>query len=291
MQDHALVKAATGLEGGCVARGSTCGIVSTGALSLALTHEAEIQAGGWAAEAAVLARAGDFVRWFEAVYGTSLCRDHTRADFYTIRGQLKYFLTFYRLMGCFRRIRGAMRHHYENPSRLDGAPLNGIEGSQEQPLHCAQYVLGKIRDQTGVGNRRMERISFVLDGGVGLSGGLCGALAGAVIGINILFGLPVRDQSFWKNAADFAVGHVNLVAETSLGPKEPFRIGKQVIREFQTLSESVACRDITGRRFASPLEFQEYIRSSQRCRGLMDRMAETAARLIRHYRGDESTQS
>jgi len=287
LPDHALIKAVTGLEGGCVACGSTCGIVSAGALSLALSQEAEILAGGRAVEDKILALSGDFVRWFAAAYGTSICREHTRADFYSKWGQLWYFLTFYRMIGCFRRIRGAMRHLYDDQSLLRPEVAEEGEAPENRPLHCARYVLEKIRENTGVGNQRLENLAFVFDGGVGLSGGLCGALAGAVIGINILVGLPVREQSFWKTAGDFAVGHVNLVTDYSFGRKEPFQAGKQVIKKFKSTAGTFECRGITGRRFSGPPDFQEYIRASEMCKNLMDRMAETGTQVIRQYQENE----
>ena len=45
-QDNDFIKAVTGLEGGCVACGSTCGVVSCGSLGIALNHESEIAANG-----------------------------------------------------------------------------------------------------------------------------------------------------------------------------------------------------------------------------------------------------
>jgi len=286
--DNSLIKAVTGLEGGCVACGSTCGIVSAGALCMALDHEAEIQMKGRAGEEEALVRAGDFVRWFEAAYGTSICREHTRADFYSTWGQLKYFLTFYRMIGCFRRIRVPcgifmMISPVKNRQRCRKRPRS----RKMAPLHCAGYVLEGIRKNTGIGNRRLEGLSFVFDGGMGLSGGLCGAMAGAVIGINVLVGLPVREQSFWKTAAGFGIGHVNLLMDTPFGPKEPFRAGKQVIREFKKIAGTFACRNITGRLFSRPSEFQEYVRVSETCKNLMDRMVEKASQVVRRYQEDE----
>jgi C_GCAxxG_C_C family probable redox protein len=285
--DNALIKAATGLEGGCVACGSTCGVVTGAALGLALEHEA--QAGAFNNEAAqeTMAAVNDFVRWFQAVYGTALCRERTRTDFYSIWGQIKYFLTFYRMAGCFRHIRGTMRHLHEGLSaeaRTALAPLKPKEAerpaSDNACFHCAGAVLKKIREHTGIGNSSLEGISFVFDGGVGFSGGLCGALAGAVMGINILVGVPVREQSFWKTALDFSIGHVNLVKAVPLGEKDPFAAGKQIIRKFKETAGALECRSITGREFSGADDFQAFIRCSDQCREIMNMAADEAIRVI-----------
>jgi signal transduction protein with GAF and PtsI domain len=56
-------------------------------------------------------------------------------------------------------------------------------------------VLKGIKEQTGITNERLENLSFVFDGGVGLQGGVCGALAGAIMGINILVGMNFKNLS------------------------------------------------------------------------------------------------
>jgi C_GCAxxG_C_C family probable redox protein len=201
-----------------------------------------------------------------------------------------YFFTFYRMAGCFRHIRGTMRHLYA-PSYRAGesahAPSNTTEKepsvSGDACIHCAGVVLKKIREQTGIGNSRLERLSYVFDGGVGLSGGLCGALAGAVMGINILLGLPVRDQSFWKKALNFGIGHVNLVKETPLGKKDSFAAGKQIIRKFRETAGAFECRAITGQQFSGADDFQAFIRQSDRCREIMNMAADEGVRIIQSH--------
>lgn len=64
-QDDILLKAGTGLEGGVVASGSTCGVVTGGALGLGLMYDDELKKKGDCAEVALLSLVGDYVRWFE----------------------------------------------------------------------------------------------------------------------------------------------------------------------------------------------------------------------------------
>ena len=66
-----LLKSFTGLEGGIVATGSTCGVVSGGAIGLALSHYDEIMETGIPAQAGLLALIGEYVKWFEKKFGTS----------------------------------------------------------------------------------------------------------------------------------------------------------------------------------------------------------------------------
>ena len=294
--DHDLIKAVTGLEGGCVACGSTCGVVTAGALGLALNHEASVEESGEPAKREILNRVRDFAAWFEKNYGSFLCRERTRADFYSKWGQLFYFLTFYRMIGCFRHIRGAMRYLYQFRHSAyqaafndDPIPTSDISQSDERyrSRHCAGDVLKGIRENTGIGNLRLEGLSFVFDGGVGLSGGLCGALAGAVTGLNIIVGLPVREMSFWKTLKSFGIGHVNLVTDHPFGSGDPFLAGKQIIREFKNITESFECREITGRKFSGWEDFQAYLCASEECRSLQDQMVDAASRVIRQYQTAE----
>ncbi len=283
LQDNGLIKAVTGLEGGCVACGSTCGVVSGGALGLALNHESEITAKGLPAEKKVLRQVGEYVDWFDKAYGSTICRERTRTDFYSTWGQLKYFLTVYRMAGCFRHIRGSMRYLYQTrqPSMAVSGKTSGNRTGGT--LHCARAVLEGIRENTGIGNRRLENLSFVFDGGVGLSGGVCGALAGAVTGINVLLGLPVRHMSYWKTIKGFGIGHVNLLVDQPFGSGEPFKAGKQVVKKFKEMAGSFECRDISEKRFSGWDDFQAFVKGTSRCLKLMDFAVEEASGIIRQY--------
>ena len=283
-QDNDLIKAVTGLEGGCVACGATCGVVSGGALGIALDHESKIAAYGLSAEKRVLRQVGEYVEWFGKTYGSSFCRERTRTDFYSILGQLKYFLTIYRLSGCFRHIRGSMRYlHQARDLSIDTSDEISDTRTGET-LHCARSVLEGIRENTGIENKRLENLSFVFDGGVGLSGGVCGALVGAVTGINLLLGLPVRNMSYWKIIKGFAIGHVNLLVDRPSEIREPFNAGKQVVKKFRENAGAFECRVITEKRFSGWDDFQTYIKGAGKCRQLMDFAVEEATRVIRQFK-------
>ena len=82
------MKSFTGLEGGVVATGSTCGVVSGGAMGLALSHHDQIIKKGIPAQAGLLALIGEYVKWFDENFGSSLCRERSGVDFYTTKGLL-----------------------------------------------------------------------------------------------------------------------------------------------------------------------------------------------------------
>jgi len=269
-REDRVLKSCTGLEGGMVACGSTCGVVTGGALGLALMHEKALQDKGMSAEAGVLSLAGEYVRWFEKNFGSSTCRKRSGVDFYTPFGQLHYFFPGDRVGKCLWHIRGAMRHlntyQEKDLPEIDLGPKK-IKG---EPIHCARAVLRGIRDKTGTGDQLLERLSFVFDGGVGLQGGVCGALAGAIMGINLLLGSNIRDTSFFQTVRAFVVGHLNLLLDKPIGNPEPFCVGKTIVQKFREKAGTIECRSITGKAFSDWNDFQEYISSSDICSGLIE---------------------
>lgn len=277
-----LLKASAGLEGGIVASGSTCGVVSGGALGLALMHNIMLQERGIAAEVGVLSLIGEYVRWFEESFGSSFCRERSGVDFYTTMGQLRFFLPGDRVTRCFWHIIGAMRHLYDacqekNLLAMD-VDLRKIQG---EPMHCAQAVLRGIRSRTGIGDALLERLSFIFDGGVGLSGGACGALAGAVMGINLLLGINIRDTSFLQAFKSFIIGHVNLLLNEPIDEQpDPFSVGKNILEKFREKAGSTECRNITEKKFSNWTDFQKHISSSDKCAELIELATTEASNAI-----------
>jgi len=174
---------------------------------------------------------------------------------------------------------GAMRYLYQNRSAY---PVMGeFEKHSGETLHCAQKVLQGIREKTNIGNQRLENLSFVFNGGVGLTGGLCGALAGAITGINLLLGIPVKNISYLQTIKGFSVGHVNLLIDRPAVSMEPFKAGKQVVQKFKEIAGSTECLDISGKRFSGWDDFQKFIRGSNRCQDLMNFAVDSACEGIR----------
>lgn len=282
-QDDRFLKASTGLEGGVVAGGSTCGVVTGGALGLALMHDRTLKERGVAAEAGVMSLVAEYVRWFAGDFGSSLCKGRTGVDFYSPRGQLRYLLPGDKVCRCLWHIRGAMRHLYDCQQK-DLPEINtGVKDVRTEPIHCAQAVLRGIRNRTGIGDPLLERMSFVFDGGVGFQGQICGALVGAIMGINVLLGLNIRTTNYFQALKAFVIGHINLIAEDDTGGPDPFAVGSKIVKSFKKEASAVECRDITGRTFSGWDDFQTYIASSGKCTGLIEFATAEASDAIKKF--------
>ena len=265
-----MLKSFTGLEGGVVATGSTCGVVSGGAMGLALSHYDEIVEKELPAQAGLLALVGEYVKWFEENFGTSFCKERSGVDFYTTMGQLRYFMPGDKVSKCLWHIRGAIRYLYS--FRQKELPIMEVQlpERQDEPIHCAQAVLKGLKEQTGISHDLLEQLSFVFDGGIGLKGGACGALAGAILGVNLLIGMNVRDMKYSEILKAFAVGHKNLLTNKPVEKPEPFSVGKEIVRNFKEEAGATDCQTITGQRFSDWSDFQNFIFSSDKCSRLME---------------------
>jgi hypothetical protein len=160
----------------------------------------------------------------------------------------------------------------------------GISDNNDNPIHCATQVLKGIKEQTGVANKKLEELSFIFDGGVGLQGGVCGALAGAIMGINNLVGMNVRENSYFQNVKAFTIGHYNLLREKQIESPEPFNVGKQVVGKFRKETGNLECKAITGMSFSTFDEFQNYIQSSKKCAQLIELATNEASKQIGTYK-------
>jgi C_GCAxxG_C_C family probable redox protein len=280
-REDRVLKAFTGLEGGIVASGSTCGVVTGGALGLALMHDNVLQEGGIVAEAGVLSLIGEYIRWFAQSFDSPFCRERSGVDFYTTMGQLRYFLPGDRVGKCLWHIRGAIRHLYNYQEKdLHGMDIEPKE-IQGEPIHCAQAVLSGIRDRTGIGDPLLERLSFTFDGGVGLQGGVCGALAGAIMGINLILGMNIREISYFKILKAFTIGHINLLLDKPIGEPEPFGVGKNIVQRFREEAGATECRTITEKEFSGWTDFQKHISSSDKCTALIELATTEASKAIK----------
>jgi C_GCAxxG_C_C family probable redox protein len=281
--ENKLLKSITGLEGGMVATGSTCGVVSGGAIGLALSHYDEIMEKGIPAQAGLLALVGEYAKWFGENYGSSLCRERTGVDFYTTMGQLRYFIPGDKVSKCLWHIRGAVRYLYS--FRQKELPLMEVQSDEKhgEPIHCAQRVLKGIKEKTGISDDLLEKLSFVFDGGIGLHGGACGALAGAILGVNLLIGMNVRDMKYSEVLKAFAVGHKNLLTDKPVEKPEPFNVGKEIVKTFKEETGAIECQKITKQKFSDWSDFQDFISSSDKCTGLIEFAKDQASIAVEKY--------
>lgn len=271
-REDVMLKAATGLEGGLVASGSTCGVITGGSLGMAL------MAGHQEPRQEVMARVSRYVEWFRSNFATTQCRERTSVDFYKASGQLKYFIPV-KVGRCFWHTGLSMAYIR---AQQEAGFVKGEEDRSES-TSCAGSVLKFVREETGIGDTTLEESSFVLDGGVGYSGGLCGALAGAVMATNITFGWDIRNMSYPKTVKGFFIGHLNLLRRRPQAGPESFLMGKTLLTALQKNVPALECSRIIGRRFAGADDFHEHIRSSPVCSELIRASAGEAVRIISKY--------
>jgi hypothetical protein len=276
-----ILRAFTGLEGGVVASGSTCGVVSGGAIGLALSHYDEIVEKGIPAQAGVLALVGQYIKWFENSFGTSTCRVRSGVDFYTTKGQLRYFFPGDKVGKCLWHINGSIKHLYSFcRNQLPKVQIQ-VNQNDNKPIHCAQQVLKGIKAETGVGDELLEQLAFVFDGGVAFQGGACGALIGAIMGVNLLIGMNVRSMNIYEILKAFGVGHKNLLKDNNVRKPEPFNVGKKLVRNIRKKAGALDCQTISGQKFSGWLDFQKYISSSEKCHELIEFAKNQASTVIK----------
>lgn len=281
MREDTALKAITGLEGGLVAGGSTCGVVTAGAMGIALMHLPLMDAGGLAARPAVMRLARRYVDWFRHSFQTTLCRERTGVDFNRASGLIRYLLPMDRVCRCIWHTGKAASYLEELSACTPPVPLpRRQENASDDSLHCATEVLRGVREACGIGNDTLERISFVLDGGVALSGGVCGALAGAVMAVNLAFGWDIRHMSYPQTIREFVAGHLNLIRSTTPARAECFAIGKAILGRLDSAAPSRECAQITGKAFADWDHLKSHLRSSDTCRRLIAEAVKTACEAI-----------
>ncbi len=278
-----MLKAFTGLEGGLVASGSTCGVVTGGAAGIAMMNLDVLSRDGTEAEAGVMSMIKDYMQWFGRNYGSCLCRQRTDVDFQRPWGQVRYLFPGDKVAGCMWHISGAVRYLHELQQQpLPDSPRS-VSCDAGRVSHCATTVLAEIEKKTGLADDILNRIAFVFDGGVGLSGGICGALVGAILGINLKFGMDIRNISYLKNFNGFIAGHLNLLRKKPPSKAEPFSVGNNIVQQFINQAGSVECATITGQTFSDYPEFCQYIDTASTCRELMDMAAKSAVAAIEAF--------
>jgi len=225
----------------------------------------------------------DYVHWFRDSFGTTLCRERTGVDFYKLSGQLRYLLPGDRFSRCMWHI-GKTASHLKQRIALDRPGARGQEGSPDQASHCATDVLRGVRKACGIGNEVLEKIAFVLDGGVGFTGGVCGAMAGAVMAANLAYGWDIRSMSKPKTIKEFVVGHLNLLRKRKASGRETFAVGREILKRFEDRAPSLECERITGRFFTGWDDFQSHVRASVTCRELIEQAILVSSEAIVSHR-------
>ena len=268
IQDDDLIMALTGLAGGILNNGSTCGVVIGGAISSAMIRDEEL-GGQWTLEDEIqlLDEVGRDVAWFEDRFGTCLCRE--RDDLSYQRITVIGLMNPRKVRGCVARTGASMSHFLEKYESADAREKPRATAGEATPCeHCARKILREIREETGVGNERMERISIALDGGIGLSGGGCGALSGALMALGLKYALdpkktdPKQLRNIYRSM-----------------DSEFFSKARILVSRFIKRFGYFECSRLTGKEFQGWDDFSEF-RNSSSCDGLNQFLVEETVRII-----------
>ena len=267
IQDDDLIMALTGLAGGILNNGSTCGVVIGGAISSAMIRDKEL-AGEWTLEDEIqlLDEIRRDVAWFEDRFGTCLCRERDELSYQRIT--VIGLLNPRKVRGCGTRTGASMAHFIEKYDSADYHSKTTTAGPAKRCEHCAQKILREIRLETGVGNERLERISIALDGGIGLSGGGCGALSGALMALGLRYALdpkktdPKQLRNIYRSM-----------------DSEFFNKAKILVSRFIKTFGYFECSRLTGRKFQDWDDFCEF-RNTNSCDALNRFLVEETVKII-----------
>ncbi len=249
IHDDDLIMALTGLAGGILNNGSTCGVVIGGAISSAMIRDKELS-GQWRLEDEIqlLREIKEDISWFENKFGTSLCREREELNYQRIT--VLGLLNPRKVKGCVARSGASMEHFIEKyASKNDSRRYKKCTAKTAE--HCAQKILREIREKTGVGNERLEQISVALDGGIGLSGGGCGALSGALMALGLKYALDP------KNTEPKKLKNIYKAMDS-----EFFKMAKILMRQFIKEFKYLECRRITVAKFMNWNEFSKFRNTS-----------------------------
>ncbi len=276
--DDDVLKAVLGLEGGVFSKGSTCGVVTSGALTLAMLMDSKISEWKTEDEIKLHALIKNYLTWFQEKYGSTLCRERTGLDFWKSSDLSKLSLP-HKLFKELAHTGGSAKYLYSIKDLEPETEIN-LDSDFQNKFHCAKQVLEKIRKSTEVGNSAVERISIALDGGVGLQGGACGALTGAVMALSLHLGKDIRNSSILTNMKDMKESVKKLNEQKSFD--DFFSVGGKFMSSFLEQTPSLECKDICNKNFNSWKEFQEFgaSDSSKECHKLIEFAANKAIELI-----------
>jgi hypothetical protein len=263
--------------------------VSGGALGLALMHKDELLRGDPESEAGAVMLAGEYAKWFEESYDTTLCRELTGVDFWSLGGVLRYVLPGDKVVKCMSRANGAMKYLYDRQHEELLKVELGQDSAAATPAHCAQTVLQGVRASTSVGDPLVEKLSVVLDGGIGLRGGACGALTGAILAVNIALGVNLREYSTVQSYVEFFSNLKYLHSDEPHGTSNAVDAGRVILDRFEEKAGSIECSAITGTEFTDWASFQDFITSSERCEQLIELATREAVSALEQHAAIEQS--
>jgi len=276
MKDDDILKALGGCSGGLLLKGSSCGVIFSGAMSLATVLDSKISNWEIEDELRLHALIKDYISWFDEKYGTTLCRERTGLNLW------KSVMGLFRprnLRKCLSHTGGAAEYLCsikDSLPEIDPMQYNGISNS----FHCARTVLEEVRNKTSVGSPFLERISVALDGGIGLQGGACGAISAAIMAISVDSGQNYMDYGMLKNIRSLLKSAKELRKNNPVDDKNVFTAGRRIIEKFLDKAGSLECSIISNTKFDNWKEFQQYGATCKECKELIAFSANEAINFI-----------
>ncbi len=252
-----LVKAACSLAGGALNTGSTCGLVTGGCLGLATVRPVRRAAGDEEAVDRVYEQLRDYTRWFEESFGSTLCSERLGGDLSSMLSLSGMRLAGRMMTRCLVHA-GLAADHLVTLLGTSGGP----SGDGEATGVCASPVLRLGAGHPRCGLEGAAGAAVALDGGVGLSGGLCGALAGLLMVLGGLLGTEPSQVGIPGTLRACAQG---VIPVRRGGGSNPFMIGRPIIRRFEREFGSVECREISGRAFECGSDLRDHLVDSSEC--------------------------
>ncbi len=228
--------------------------------------------------AALHALLKEYTSWFEREFESTLCRERSGVEVNKFWGFMNYIFLGKVFTRCVYHVGKAAEWLTEKVS----GPLGGGDpGGITQVNHCAVSVLRELRKETGLGSELMEDLYITLNGGVGLSGGLCAAVAGAFVPVGWRYGIDPKKEGAWGTLALFLRGHVNLYRERE--ERELWSVGQEFLRNYLREFKALECQKLTNRKFAGFQDFASFVEEAEICKEIKAWSLQEALRLLEKY--------
>ncbi len=276
--DGHLLKVNCQLEGGGFSSGSTCGVVSGGCLAIGLRYLDDIRSEEPGKMAALHSLLKEYTSWFEKEFKSTLCRERSGVEVNSFWGFMNYIFLGKVFTRCVNHVGKAADWLAEKVSN----PLNEEDpGGVTQVNHCAVDVLRELRRETGLGSELIEDLYVTLNGGIGLSGGLCAAVAGAFVPIGWRFGIDPKGEGAWGTLTLFLKGHINLYRGREEG--ELWSVGQEFLRNYFKKFKALECEKLTNKKFTGFQDFARFAEEAEVCREIKDWSLNETLRLMEKY--------
>ncbi len=131
--------------------------------------------------------------------------------------------------------------------------------------HCATDVLKRVREKSDVGDESIEQLSTVFDGGIGLSGGACGAVIGGLIALGYQYGYAHSKEDAFQMRDLFRTI-----------PRKYAKAANRLIDQFESRYGALECEGILQHKIQG---FDDYVEQRKTCENMIDWVAETAVNI------------